>query len=570
MSPNVSTLAPDWPLLAGSRSLDLPAVVGDAAPWTWRDIHLASVDFAASLGAAAVCNLCTSRVAFLVTCLAALRHRALLILPPSRGQGDLAAVLQASDRPVLVVDDVEHVPGRWGDDVATRLCHPERRVGRAERSDLAWQPAWDDTAVMLYTSGSTGTPVAQPKTLRHLAQGALALGARLSDDVDGGLAAVERIVCSVPHQHMFGFESSVMLSLVHAIPVYARRPLLPADVQEAFADGPPGAWVATPLHLRSLAQAGDRIAHCNVVIASTMPLTAPLAQQTEELVAAPVLEIYGSTETGVLGMRRTAADTSWRPVGDVQLESTADATLATGSHFASPVVLPDRLDIAPDGRFTLLGRQSDLIKIGGRRASLAGLNLLLQDLPGLQDGVFHLPDSDRAVERLCLIHSGPAPDRAAMDAWLRTRIDPVFLPRTLIQVDRLPRSDTGKLQRRELDRIYAEWQAAGRAAALGFEFVIAADHPALAGHFPGRPIVPGVLLLDRVITGWSRSAAQVAIESLAWVKFSSPLLPGETAGVAFESDGRSVRFRVTARRNDAVVLLASGQATLTGPDRPRR
>ena len=49
----------------------------------------------------------------------------------------------------------------------------------------------------------------------------------------------------------------------------------------------------------------------------------------------------------------------------------------------------------------LLGRQADLVKIGGRRASLAGLNLLLQDLPGLHDGVFYLPDTGDPTERLC-------------------------------------------------------------------------------------------------------------------------------------------------------------------------
>jgi len=112
---------------------------------------------------------------------------------------------------------------------------------------------------------------------------------------------------------MFGVECSVMLPLLHAIPVLDSRPLLPADVRQAFADSSMGAWIATPLHLRSLVQAGDAIENCSVVISSTMPLTQSLALECENLVAAPVLEIYGSTETGVLAMRRTATDSSWRP-----------------------------------------------------------------------------------------------------------------------------------------------------------------------------------------------------------------------------------------------------------------
>ena len=108
----------------------------------------------------------------------------------------------------------------------------------------------------------------------------------------------------------------------------------------------------------------------------------------------------------------------------------------------------------------MLGRQNDLIKIAGRRASLAGLNLLLQELPGLEDGVFYLPATGNPTERLCLIHSGPPLDRAATRRWLRARLDPVFLPRAFIRVERVPRGETGKLRRQTLDRVFAEWQAA--------------------------------------------------------------------------------------------------------------
>ena len=109
------------------------------------------------------------------------------------------------------------------------------------------------------------------------------------------------------------------------------------------------------------------------------------------------------------------------------------------------------------GGFILLGRQADLIKIAGRRASLAGLNLLLQDMPGVEDAVFYLPDNGNPTERLCLVHSGPALDRAAAEQWLRKRVDPVFLPRSIIRVERLPRGDSGKLPRGALDRLYASW-----------------------------------------------------------------------------------------------------------------
>ena len=553
----------DSPLAAAAPHLDKPAVVGAEHAWTWRQIHEASIALSRRLGnATAVCNLCTSRVNFLVTWLAALRNRCLLILPPSGGNADLAAVLKLISRPMIVVDDPQAIQAQWRQTVDCLTYQAVWKPSQATAADLAWQPAWNDTAVLLYTSGSTGAPEPQPKTLLHLALGAQVLGERLSQDIDGGLPAIQRIVCSVPPQHMFGVESSVMLSLVHAIPVLDRRPLLPADVRQAFAVSPPGAWIATPLHLRSLVQTGDAVPCCSVVIASTMPLTEALAQQTENLVNAPVLEIYGSTETGVLAMRRTAHETQWRPVNGVRLESTDDATRAWGSHFASPAKLLDQVEIDATGRFKLLGRQADLIKIAGRRASLAGLNLLLQDMPDLEDGVFYLPATNRPTERLCLIHSGPALDRAATQQWLRARLDPVFLPRTLIRVDHLPRSDNGKLQRQALDRVFAQWQSAAHRPPTQFQFAVPNDHPALRGHFPGRPIVPGVLLLDRVLTHVS-AALNRPVELLQQVRFASALLPDETALVAFESDGQRVKFSVKALRAGVAVMLASGSVWVT-------
>ena len=444
------------PLLAASALLDQPAIVGADQTWTWRQVHRASIELSKSLrDATAVCNLCTSRLSFLVTWLAALRSRALLVLPPSGGDADLASVLKSTPHPVIVADHSQPIHQSWRNS-AERLIFPHvRQLSEEAAEDLAWQPDWNSTAILLYTSGSTRAPEPQSKTLLHLAIGAQVLGARVAREIAGGLSAVRRIVCSVPPQHMFGIEASVMLSLVHAIPVQEGRPLLPADVRQALGGSPATAWIATPLHLRGLVRSGDVLSNCNLVLASTMPLTQPLAQQAEDLIGAPVLEIYGSTETGVLAMRRSARQATWEPVGGVRVESVADGTLAYGSHFHSPMRVADHIEIGATGSFRLLDRSTDMVKIGGRRASLAGLNLLLQDLPGLEDGVLYLPATTNPTERLCLIYAGPTLNRAGVEQWLRARVDPAFLPRTFIRVDKLPRSESGKLPRQALDALFA-------------------------------------------------------------------------------------------------------------------
>jgi acyl-coenzyme A synthetase/AMP-(fatty) acid ligase len=216
------------------------------------------------------------------------------------------------------------------------------------------------------------------------------------------------------------------------------------------------------LHLRGLIRSGESVPNCRVVIASTMPLAASLAAQVEERVEAPVLEIYGSTETGAIAMRRPARDAGWQPMAGVRLESTIEGTRVWGKHFPSPAVLADHIEQDARGGFALLGRQTDLIKIGGRRASLAGLNQLLQELPGLAEGVFYLPESGQGTDRLVLIHAGEPLDRAATDRWLRERVDPAFLPRAIIRVEHLPRTGPGKIPRSALDDIYRTWLESGR------------------------------------------------------------------------------------------------------------
>ena len=97
------------------------------------------------------------------------------------------------------------------------------------------------------------------------------------------------------------------------------------------------------------------------------------------------------------------------------------------------------------------------------------------------------------------------------------------------------------------------------------EFVIGPDHPALPGHFPGQPVVPGVVVLERVLEAVERDAGPLPALSLPQAKFVQPLLPGEAARVELEplapTLGPRWRFRVLRGAS----LIASGEVAAAEP-----
>jgi 3-hydroxymyristoyl/3-hydroxydecanoyl-(acyl carrier protein) dehydratase len=69
-------------------------------------------------------------------------------------------------------------------------------------------------------------------------------------------------------------------------------------------------------------------------------------------------------------------------------------------------------------------------------------------------------------------------------------------------------------------------------------FTIAHDHPSLDGHFPGRPVVPGVVLLDHAFAVIRDAlGCDTTVVRLRKVKFVSPLLPGQPVAVNFRRIG---------------------------------
>src|SRR4030066_482514 len=103
-------------------------------------------------------------------------------------------------------------------------------------------------------------------------------------------------------------------ALSHAQPFY------PADICRALAAVPaPRGLVSSPVHLRALLGAGLALPEIAGVVSATAPLSAQLAQDIEARCNAPLMEIYGSTETGQIATRRSTLTTQWQLLPGIKL-----------------------------------------------------------------------------------------------------------------------------------------------------------------------------------------------------------------------------------------------------------
>ncbi|WP_313315036.1 AMP-binding protein [Pulveribacter sp.] len=315
--------------------------------------------------------------------------------------------------------------------------------------------AQDTVVAILFTSGSTGMPQPHAKTW-----GKLVANGRAEAQALGLLDAPHTLVGTVPAQHSYGFESTFLLALHGGCSFWSGKPFYPQDLADALAAVPqPAMVVTTPYHLASVLASGVALPPVARWLSATAPLDMPLAAQAEAATGAPVHEIYGSTESSQLATRRTTAGAEWTLMPGVRLEQEGDTTWASGGHVEGRVALADILALQEDGRFTLQGRHADMVNLAGKRTSLAYLNHQLRTIPGVQDGAFFLPDEEEAARagRLVAFAVAPAGERAAVLAVLRTRIDPIFMPRPLVLVEAIARNATGKIARSTLEALHERW-----------------------------------------------------------------------------------------------------------------
>ena len=384
-------------------------------------------------------NLCEDRYLFALGFVACILQKQINLMPASRAEKEIE---------VLEQDYTDSC--RFDDQLIETLL--STKVTDTEPFPLEINT--EQLVAIIFTSGSSGKPKANPKKWGILFDSSQRVASKLKLNQ----SAQHTLIATVPPQHMYGFEMTIILPLVAGTCVHNSKPFFPEDIRQTLSDiNKPFILITTPIHLRACAQANIEWPGIDFVLCATAPLATQLAKTIEQQLQTTVKEIYGCSETGVIATRTTTKDLNWTLLPEYSFSEKLNGTCLHTPVSSDEILLHDQIEEIDSQHFRLLGRQTDIVKIAGKRGSLNDLKIKLCALDGVDDAVFFMPNEepdDKA--RLAAFVVAPKLKVKEIKSYLIQHVDNAFIPRLLINVEKLPYNETGKLPRKNLLNLFKQ------------------------------------------------------------------------------------------------------------------
>lgn len=445
----------------------------------------------------------------------------------------------------------------------------------------------DALSITLLTSGSTGEPKAVRKTLRCLDAEIHAL-----ESLFGSALGNAAILATVSHQRIYGLLFRLLWPLCAGRAFAAHTHQYPEQLIAEVLK--PVALISSPSQLKRFPPTIDLATtqpHLAAVFSSGGLLPLEAAQDWQTRAGQTPIEVLGSTETGGVAWRcQITAHTPWQPLPSVQVTTDDEQNLFVQSPFtgtAHPLSMGDRATLQTDGHFQLLGRADRVVKIEEKRLSLTSMEQHLLTSPLVEAAhILLLPTNGGRLGAVVLLtaqgkHLLQAQGKHALNQHLREHLlahfERILLPRKWRFPEQFPSDAQGKISLAALTAVFADPDVADpifnrpagyrvqvlehTADGKRLQISLPPDSPLFDGHFPGLPILPGVVQFDiavRQCADWYPLADFRCIEKL---KFQEPVVPGDCITLTLQLTGKG---QVTFRYSLDDKPLSSGKVVFAG------
>jgi len=367
--------------------------------------------------------------------------------------------------------------------------------------------------IVVFTSGSTGNAKLIPKSLVQIDAELLVLEALWGKQLGDA-----SIVSTVSHQHFYGFLFSVIWPLCSGRSFWHRPFIDPVLMAREASVLPRSAWVMSPAHLHRLNvdMPWDAVRESLAAIFSSGgPLEAKAAQSIFKASSQYPIEIFGSSETGAIAWRKQLdTQVRWQALPGVNISRSQEGALTVSSPFLPTrewYTTADAATLESNGQFILGDRLDRIVKIEGKRVSLPEVEALLRAHPWIDDAAaIPLMKRRSSVGAVLVLEQEGEEQRQflgqqkfirALRADLGKRLPAIAIPRNWRFISMLPRNAQGKIQFRIVEGLFEsgrlpqvlEHNVSRNSCWLSL--YIASSCPYFEGHFPGAPVLAGVVQL---------------------------------------------------------------------------
>ncbi|MDD2829447.1 MAG: AMP-binding protein [Sulfuricurvum sp.] len=318
--------------------------------------------------------------------------------------------------------------------------------------DLPLSEHLQSACVLFFTSGTSGNPIGVLKGSEHLVSECEAQIEWLQH------YKIEQCLVTVPFFHIYGYLFGLAIPLSMGLDIVTKEDFLPQEILK-LCQQKPTLCITNPVFIRSMIRLRDDIdLRDTLFICSSGPLESEEALKFEQKYSTRLVQLYGSSETGGIAIRE-GGESLWNPLNGVVIESD-EGILSVRSRYLSRYVFDDEFrplsnpfqttDIIEKvgEQFKIVGRASELVKIGGKRLSMVEIETFLETMEGIEEAlgfVEYHPSSLRGETlTLYLVGDSSKIDKTVLKKALHDQFGGIHIESKIIMVDALAKTALGK------------------------------------------------------------------------------------------------------------------------------